>query len=112
MGKRTVITQITLSWIAFTPSTSSFVSYGGQVSHNGYSGVVSKDCSSTIYQSKYTIYGINLLSITSGKGISFGSEMSKDFIFTVSSSIPIDAFSFIYVALGPFPGQACANCGA
>lgn len=32
MGKRTLIDKICISWIAFSPSTASFVSYGGQVS--------------------------------------------------------------------------------
>ena len=112
MGKKTLIDKICLSWIAFSPSTASFVSYGGQVSKGQFSGSASKDISSTIYQSSYTIYGLNLISIISGKGISFASDISEDFIFSVSSSIPIDSFSVVYIAVGPYPSKVCANCGA
>lgn len=38
MGSLTVIDRIALSWVAFSPSTASYVSYGGQVSQNKYSG--------------------------------------------------------------------------
>ena len=112
MGKKTLIDKICLSWIAFSPSTASFVSYGGQVSKSKFSGAISKDISSTIYQSSYTIYGLNLISIISGKGISFASEISNDFVFSLSSSIPIDSFSLVYIAIGPYPSKVCANCGA
>lgn len=73
MGRMTIINRICLSWIAFSPTTASFVSYGGQVSLNKYSGSQSQDISGNIYQSEYTIYGMNLMSITSGKGITFNS---------------------------------------
>jgi hypothetical protein len=112
MGPKTIINKICVSWIAFSPSTANFVSYGGQVSLNQFSGAQSKDISSTVYKSDYTIYGLNLLSITSGKGIAFASEISEDFILSVSSSVPIDSFSHVYVALGAYPSQICASCGA
>ena len=112
MGKKTIITAACISWIAFSPSTSSFVSYGGQISLSQFSGSKSKDISSTIYQSDYTIYGLNLISIVSGKGITFASEISQDFILSVSSSIPIDSFSHVYVSIGAYPSKMCANCGA
>ena len=73
MGPMTVINRISLSWLAFSPATASFASYGGQISLNRYSGSQSQDISRTIHQSKYTIYGMNLISITSGKGITFHS---------------------------------------
>lgn len=73
MGRLTVINKICLSWIAFSPRESSFVSYGGQVSLNKFSGSNSQDISGSIYRSEYSIYGMNLLSITSGKAISFTS---------------------------------------
>ena len=43
MGAITIIDRIALSWVAFSPSTASFVSYGGQVSQNKYSGSNSQD---------------------------------------------------------------------
>ena len=112
MGKKTLIDKICLSWIAFSPSTSSFVSYGGQISKSKFSGSATKDISSTIYESAYSIYGLNLVSIISGKGVSFTSDISKNFIFSASSSVPIDSFSIVYVAVGPYPSKVCANCGA
>ena len=112
MGKLTVLDSVYLSWIAFSPSTSSFVSYGGQVSQNNYAGSNSQDISSTIHQSDYTLYGLNLISITSGKGISFTSNINDDFVLTIGSSIPMDSFSLIYIAVGPLPSQLCGNCGA
>jgi hypothetical protein len=41
MGKMTLVDRVVLSWIAFAPITASFVSYGGQVSKNSFSGAVS-----------------------------------------------------------------------
>jgi len=73
MGKMTLIDSVCLSWIAFSPATASFVSYGGQVSQSKFSGSVSSDISSTIYESDYTLYGLNLISILTGQGISFSS---------------------------------------
>lgn len=101
-----------LSWIAFSPTTSSFISYGGQINQNQYSGSVSSDISSSIYQSQYTIYGLTLLSILSGKAITFGANIDTNFIITIASSIPIDSFSLVYVALGQLPSKQCSNCGA
>lgn len=112
MGTLTIVDRVALSWIAFAPTTASFVSYGGQVSRNQYSGSVSSDISSTIYQSQYTLYGLNLISIISGKAISFSSSITNDFVLTISSSIPIDSFSLVYIAVGPLPSSICANCGA
>lgn len=101
-----------LSWIAFSPATSSFISYGGQINQNQYSGSVSSDISSSIYQSQYTIYGLTLLSILSGKAITFGANIDTNFIITIASSIPINSFSLVYVALGQLPSKQCSNCGA
>ena len=36
MGTLTILNSITLSWIAFSPTTSSFASYGGQVSQSKF----------------------------------------------------------------------------
>jgi len=41
MGKLTLVDRVVLSWIAFAPTAASFVSYGGQVSKNTFSGSVS-----------------------------------------------------------------------
>lgn len=112
LGKTTIINSIALSWVAFSPSTASFASYGGQISQNQYSGSVSSDISSSIYQSQYTIYGLTLLSILSGKAITFGANIDSNFIITIGSSIPIDSFSLVYVALGQLPGKQCEKCGA
>lgn len=38
MGKMTLIDRAVISWIAFSPTTASFVSYGGQVSKSSFSG--------------------------------------------------------------------------
>ncbi len=72
---------------------------------------MSSDISSTIYQSQYTIYGLNLLSIISGKGIAFTSGISTDYVLTIGSSIPIDSFSLVYVTVGPLPSSLCSKCG-
>ena len=111
LGKTTMINSVALSWVAFSPASANFASYGGQISQNQYSGSVSSDISSSIYKSEYTIYGLTLLSITSGKGINFASSVDTDFIITISSSIAIDSFSLVYVAIGQLPGQQCQNCG-
>ena len=41
MGKMTIVDRVVLSWIAFAPASASFVSYGGQVSKNTFSGAIS-----------------------------------------------------------------------
>ena len=111
-GKLTIIRRAAVSWIAFSPTTSEFASYGGQISQNKYEGTVSSDISSTIYQSQYTLYGLTLISILDAKTLSFTSDIDTDFILTVSSSRVIDSFSLVYVAVGVAPNRLCANCGS
>lgn len=112
MGSLTIIDSIALSWVAFSPTTASFVSYGGQVSQNKYSGSKSQDISSTIFRANYVLYGLNLISIISGQGFTFDSSITTDFILTISSSIPIDSFSLVYLTVGIAPSSLCQDCGA
>lgn len=112
LGKRTVIDRINLSWVAFSPTTASFAVYGGQLNQNRFSGSNSKDIAGPIYQSDHTIYGLNLISITSGKGIAFMTDIDEDFVLSCSSSIQIDSFALVYIVIGPTPASLCKNCGA
>jgi hypothetical protein len=111
-GKMTIIKAAAISWIAFSPSTAGFASYGGQISQNQYEGTVSSDVSSTIYKSQYTLYGLTLISLIQGKSIAFTSDIDADFILTCSSSRTIDSFSLVYIAVGVLPSKLCVNCGS
>ena len=112
VGAATGLRRVWLSWLAFSPSTASFGSYGGQVSQTRYSGSVSSDISGSLYQSPYTIYGLNLISLTNSAALAFTSDIDSGYVLTVSASSVVADFSLVYVSVGVQPGKLCANCNA
>jgi hypothetical protein len=110
-GAATGLRSIWLSWLAFSPSTATFGSYGGQFSKSRYSGSVSSDISNSLYQSQYVLYGINLISLSQSKPLAFTSAIDSNFVLTVSASSLVDDFSLVYIAVGVLPSQVCSNCG-
>jgi hypothetical protein len=112
VGSTTVLKRLWLSWLAFSPSSSSFGSYGGQYSQSKYSGTVSSDISNTLYQTPYVFLGLNLLSLSSKQPLAFSSAADSGFVLTVSSSRTIDDFSIVYIAVGVLPGKHCSSCGS
>jgi hypothetical protein len=112
VGSKTELRRIWLSWLAFSPATASFGSYGGQVSQSQYSGSVSSDISSTLYQSSYSFLGLNLLSLSSSQAVSFSSAIDINYVLTISATGTIDDFSLVYVSVGVLPKNICAGCGA
>jgi len=110
-GATNALRGIWLSWLAFSPSTASFGSYGGQVSQTKYSGAVSSDISNSLYQTPYLLYGLNLLSLTASQALNFASTIDSGFVLTVSASSQLEEFSLVYVAVGVLPGKVCAACG-
>lgn len=112
VGAATMLKRLWLSWLAFSPGTASFGSYGGQYSQNKYSGSNNKDISNSLYQTPYIFHGINLLSLSNTQPLAFTSSVDSNFILTVSASRVIDDFSIIYIAIGVQPGKHCASCGS
>jgi len=111
VGVNTNLKRIWLSWLAFSPATASFGSYGGQVSQNKYSDSVSTDISGSLYQNTYSLYGLNLISLVGNDALSFTSSIDNNYILTIASSAVIDSFSLVYISVGVLPGQICRNCG-
>lgn len=110
IGAATNLRRIWLSWLAFSPSTASFGSYGGQVSQNRYSGSVSSDVSNSLYQNTYTLYGLNLISLNSVLPLAFSSSIDSSYVLTISASSTLDSFSLVYVSVGVLPSKICDNC--
>lgn len=111
VGASTSLKRIWLSWLAFSPSTASFGSYGGQVSQSKYSGSVSSDISNSLYRNSYSLYGLNVISLTSSQALAFTSTIDNDYVLTISSSNVCDNFALIYVTVGVLPSQVCNDCG-
>jgi hypothetical protein len=111
VGASTSLNKIWLSWVAFSPTTASFGSYGGQVSQSKYTGSISSDISNSLYQNAYSLYGLNLISLTSSTPLDFTSQIDNNFVLTISSSSLIDNFALIYVTFGVLPGKLCDDCG-
>ena len=111
VGANTNLKRIWLSWLAFSPATSSFGSYGGQVSQNKYSDSVSSDISGSLYQNTYSLYGLNLISLVGNDALTFTSSIDNNYILTIASSAVIDSFSLVYISVGVLPWQVCGNCG-
>ena len=111
-GAQTNLKKIWLSWLAFSPVSATFGSYGGQVSQNQYSGSVSSDISNSLYSTPYIFYGLNLLSLVRSQPLAFSSSIDSNFVLTVSASSSVDSFSLVYIAVGVLPGQHCASCGS
>jgi hypothetical protein len=111
VGAKTSLKRIWLSWLAFSPSTASFGSYGGQVSQSKYSGSVSSDITNSLYQTPYVFYGLNLISLSLPQPLDFLSSVDSNFVLTISASALVDDFSLVYIAFGVLPGKLCSNCG-
>lgn len=112
VGATTGLRTVWLSWLAFSPSTAAFGSYGGQVSQTQYSGSASSDITNSLYQTPYLLYGVNLLSLTGSKPLAFSSSIDSSFVLTISASSVVDEFSLVYVAVGVLPSRLCASCGS
>ena len=110
-GAQTNLKKIWLSWLAFSPVSATFGSYGGQISQNKYSDSVSSDISSSLYQNTYSLYGLNLISLVGSEGLTFTSLIDNNYILTISSSAIIDSFSLVYISVGVLPSRVCSNCG-
>ena len=111
VGTSTTLKRIWLSWVAFSPVSSGFGSYGGQVSQAKYSGSVSSDISNSLYQNTYSLFGLNLISLTASQPLAFSSNIDADFVLTIASNNVIDNFALIYVAVGVLPSKLCSSCG-
>jgi hypothetical protein len=98
--------------LAFSKVTTGFGAFGGQIARSGFSGEESVDISRTLYQTPYTFYGFNLLSIEGSLPMSFSSKIDENFVLSISSSCVVNDFSIIYISIGVLPAQVCANCAA
>lgn len=112
VGSSTVLKRLWLSWLAFSPGSASFGSYGGQYSQSKYSGSVSSDISNSLYQTPYIFHGLNLLSLSNSQALSFSSAADSNFVLTVSASRTVDDFSIVYIAVGILPSKHCSACGS
>jgi hypothetical protein len=112
VGASTGLRRIWLSWFAFSPSTASFGSYGGQVSQSKYIGSVSSDISNSLYQNSYSLYGLNLISLTNSQPLAFTATIDNSYVLTISASSTVPDFSLVYVTVGVLPAQVCSNCNA
>jgi hypothetical protein len=112
VGATTVLKRLWLSWLAFSPSSAAFGSYGGQYSQSKYSGSVSSDISNSLYQTPYLFLGLNLLSVSNSQPLVFSSAADSSFVLTVSASRVVDDFSIVYIAVGILPSLQCSACGS
>ena len=112
VGASTVLRRIWLSWLAFSPSSASFGSFGGQYSQSRFSGSVNRDISNTLYQSPYVFLGINLIAISNTLALAFTSAVDSGFVLSVSASGVVDDFSLVYIAVGVPPSRHCSSCGS
>ena len=99
------------SYIAFSPSTANFVSYGGQIKKQSFSGSVTTDISNSLYRSPYTLLGLNLISLGDSAAISFETELDDAFRCEVSASRKINDFSMVYIVVGVPVKQICSCSG-
>ena len=63
VGPNTNITGVTISYIVFSPATAPFMSYGGSLVRNKFSGMVDKDITHNIYRTPYLLIGVAILSL-------------------------------------------------
>ena len=112
VGPRTKISGITISYIAFSPSTAPFISYGGSFSRNRFTGAVEKDIAHNIYRTPFLLVGVTQLSLLNSHPVDFSCRISESFLMKVSTSRMIDSFALTYVAIGKQPDQICSHCGA
>ena len=75
MGKKTLIDKICLSWIAFSPSTVSFVSYGGQVSKDNFQDLLAKT-SAALFINLLTLSMVSISSPSSVEKVSLSPQIS------------------------------------
>lgn len=107
VGSATSLKRIWLSYLAFSPSTANFGSYGGILSQTNFQGILNSDISRTIYSSSYLFYGFMTMSISGSQPISFTSSIDSDFVYTIQSSRAFNSFDLCYIVIGVLPGSNC-----
>lgn len=112
VGASTSLKRIWLSWLAFSPTSASFGSYGGQFSQSKYSGTSNSDISNSLYQTPYIFHGFNLVSLSDSQPLSLTSSVDSNLVLTVTASRVIDDFSIVYIAVGVQPSKHCSQCGS
>lgn len=103
--------RLWLSYIAFSPATAPFVSYGGQITQKKFAGSVSSDISNSLYRSPYVLMGLSLLSVGSTQPLSFETVLDNSFLCEVKASRLVDEFGMVYIAVGVAPSKVCGRCG-
>ena len=107
IGRTSIIRYLLLSYIAFSPKTSSFISFGGQITNKRFEGSMHEDVSNVIYKSSSILYGLSSISLNGKKEVAFSSSITEDFIASVTSLNHIPQFAIIYVAIGKPVASIC-----
>jgi hypothetical protein len=111
LGSTTQVSAVWVSFIAFSPSTSSFAAYGGSLIKNQFSGSTSEDIQSNLYETPYTLFGLTQISLFGVQSMNYSCTLSKQFLLGVSASNVFDSFGIMYIIAGSAPKKLCEACG-
>lgn len=112
LGPKTVLKSLCISYIAFSPSTAPFVSFGGSLNKNKFTGEIENEIKHTIYRTPFVLLGIAQISLLETKPFDFHCHISEAFIIKATASRVFDSFAMTYIIVGKLPSQLCQHCGA
>jgi hypothetical protein len=110
IGSQTSVTKIYLSYLIFSPSQSTFDSYGGVISKSSLEGSLNLNIHRIIGNLEYPFYGIVKLTSSASK-VYLTSNIDKDLVFSLSSTAVIEQIDVSYIIVGTGPKKACEKCG-
>lgn len=107
-GPRTDLKKLWFSYIAFSPSTAAFTSYGGTVADTSFLGTNAKDVKSLVQHNNYGLVGLNKISSTFS--LRYSTDVDADFIFSYTVAGNNVDFVANYIFVGPRTNTVCSRC--
>lgn len=107
-GALTNVKSVQFSYLVFSPSQVSFVSYGGYISKSGFSGSGYQSIAGEIQSSNFVLAG--LVRISAFSSVALTTSLDSDFVFGFKQDGSAVDFVYSYVVFGVQPSAVCASC--
>jgi hypothetical protein len=104
------LTAVTVSYLAFSPSTAGFASYGGIIEQPVVPTATYLSIHKSLCSLENFIYGLNGFTFGATASASLSTEIDRSFVLTVNPGQITSKLAFTYIVYGPSPKYVCANC--
>ena len=78
-------TNISLSYIIFSPAKASFSSFGGMIDEQNFKGVYHTNVRKVIYKTDYILYGFSMLTFSSTNGQHLHTTIDGEEVMTIEA---------------------------